>query len=212
MKKAKYIENAFFRNKNPHIFVRDFKFDDYISVHTLIRDYEIDFKDDFTEVTDDSIRETCLSENTMVMDCNGYPIGAFTVNNVLDKVRGEIHFIIRPKFLKMAIESAVFVDALLKIFKKTKIKKLTCMVRQDQTTAIKLLKGLGFYQHNNIFFKHTKKNGVLKNCYYFELRKTYFLNTLKKMKNMEGEGFANRGKQEKSESEPSISNSGDKAG
>jgi len=108
--------------------------------HTFLGDYEEVKPESFT--LEEMLRKFTLVFTTPAM--GNQAIGSVDFNNFNHDLSAELHFSIRPAFLKTFLQSKIYLDALLDRFRVMKIRKFVIEVPDFNNLQKKLAERIGF--------------------------------------------------------------------
>lgn len=142
-------------------------------LYNLAEDNASKFLDDYHSFDLSYATEVLNDPNTIVVDDSGFPVGVFWFNETLDDLHTQFHFLARPEYFRRILEQDICGKAADLTFARMKVGKMLAQAMHTQTSAIKLLRRYGFYEHKP-WHKHTRQNGVKVDIINFELKRSFW--------------------------------------
>jgi RimJ/RimL family protein N-acetyltransferase len=139
----------------------------------MIEDYKHLFFDDYDELDQGWIKELVLFEQLIIIEGDAYPVGVVWFSDRVADLHATIHLLIRPQYLRQAVQQKLFFDILDKAFYSLNIKKIKAFAMEHQKGAIRLLKICKFKQ-NGLFRNDTRFRGKLTDIFAFELHRKFW--------------------------------------
>ena len=135
--------------------------------------------DEFTapHLEDDQEAPTALevleSGYTVMIDRYGFPVGAFYLHDITDRLHATISLLLRPKHMRQAFRDNIFGEFLDKAFAAMGFRKLKARALRTQTGAVKLLKRYRFFRTCELW-NETWIGGKATDVFWFELQRKYW--------------------------------------
>lgn len=140
----------------------------------LAYDHGSKFLDDYHEITKEYSLFLLQDADTIVIDDNSFPVGVVWFDEKIPGLHSSIHFLIRPECWKQFLKQELHKAIISKAFEEQDIKKLCAYTMNNQKTAVKLLKMLGFFEHK-VWRSHTYQQGKCMDVTFFELKRSSWI-------------------------------------
>jgi RimJ/RimL family protein N-acetyltransferase len=139
----------------------------------LMEDYQHRFFNDFDTLDREWIQALVQSGELITIDDAGYAVGVIWFSDQLADLHAEIHLLIQPQALRLALKQQLFAEILDKAFYLLQVRKIKAIAMETQVGAIKLLRRLKFKQ-NGLFRNETKVKGKAVDVFTFELHRKFW--------------------------------------
>ena len=148
--------------------------DDLPPLCVLAHDHSQKFLDDYHEITLAYAQSLLADPDSIVIDDGGYPVGLVWFDDKVPGLHSSIHFLLRPECWRAFMREKTAKAVIDKAFEAQGLHKLCAYTMDNQHTAAKLLKSLGFYEHQ-VWRSHTHQNGKRMDVTFWELKKSKWL-------------------------------------
>ena len=142
-----------------------------IILYNLASDHAQKFLDDYHEINKDYAFYLINDKDTIVIDDKEFPVGVVWFDQKIPGLHSSVHFLIRPEYWKQFLKQELHKACITQAFEEQDIKKLCAYTMNNQKTAVKLLKMLGFYEHK-VWRSHTHQQGKCMDVTFFELKRS----------------------------------------
>lgn len=144
---------------------------DIAPLYNLADAHATKFLDDYHEISLKYANSLLSDPDSLVIDDSGFPVGLVWFDDKVPGLHSSIHFLLNPEFWRAFLRESTAIKVINHAFESQDIIKLCAYTMDNQKTASKLLKSLGFYQHQ-VWRSHTHQDGKRRDVTFWELKKS----------------------------------------
>lgn len=159
--------------KSSALTIRPATLDDRFAVWELVEKFKHTCSDDFGTLAATDIVAWIIDGEVIIVQQGVDLVAAMWFGDVHGDVHGTIHFMMYPRYARLAKRINLYNRLINYVFDNQAVVKIKAKCMTTQSTAIKLLKELGFKQ-NALHRNETRVNGKLVDEFGWELHRPYW--------------------------------------
>lgn len=140
-------------------------------LYNLAMDHASKFLDDYHSFNLEYAQLIIEDPDTIIVDDNGFAAGVVWFDDKVPELRASIHFLLRPEYWLKFYKNKLPDRVIQQTFDDLKLERIYAYPMDNQHTAIKILKRLGFFSHLP-WRSNTRQQGKKRDVIFHELKRS----------------------------------------